>query len=66
MEINEEEIPITLINIDDYYFRIVMGRYSESLEELETFAHVIKKGIESQLDWEAINDNAKQYLEDNT
>ena len=65
MDINTEEIPITLVTIDDYYFRIIMGRYSESTDELETFAHVIRKGVESQLDWDSINDGAKQYIEEN-
>ena len=57
------EIPIVITTIDKYYFETIMDRGYESEEELHEFAYIVKKGIESQLDWEAINNNAKQYLE---
>ena len=62
---NMEEIPITIATIDSYYFRMIVGRDFKSTDELETFTHLIKKGVESQLDWDSINNNAKQYLEKN-
>ena len=58
-----KETPIVVATIDSYYFRMIMGKTCKSEEEMDTFTHLIKKGVESQLDWESINDNAKQYLE---
>jgi len=39
-----------------------VGRKPDSREELESFAHFCKKGLEAQIDWGMIVDEAKNWL----
>jgi hypothetical protein len=50
------------MEVDSYYFEQIVGREPKSEIELADFAHSIKKGIDWSVDWEEINNNAKDSL----
>jgi hypothetical protein len=47
----EEHIGYTITE-DDFYQSV--GRYPKNREEFHTFVHYLKKGIDSQLDWDIL------------
>jgi len=58
----ELRIPIVAAVVDTYYFKTITGRDPISNDELESFAHSIKKGVEHSIDWDSINEDAKNNI----
>ncbi len=52
-----------VMEVDSYYFEQIVGREPKSEIELDEFAQLIKKGIDWSVDWEEVNNNAKDGIE---
>lgn len=59
-----ETFPIVAAVVDEDYFETIVGRKPCSEDELLTFVHNIKKGVEWSIDWDEVNGNAKCAVED--
>lgn len=53
-----------VMEVDDWYFKTIVGRNPKTELELWDFAQHIKKSIDYSVDWDEINTNAKEQLEE--
>lgn len=54
-----ESFTIIITEIDEYYFKTIVGRKPYSEDELFTFTKNIKKDIENSINWTTISQNIK-------